>query len=146
MQEITNSGASLAYPVNNNQSDANAVVGVKARQAEPTTDANIPATNKVTDVIKANAEQADTESKVEVNNKIEQTVAEIQEHLANTDIKLSFSIDKATERQVVTVKDQVSGDVIRQIPSEELLNIAAQLKEINADNGKSVGLLINGLV
>jgi flagellar protein FlaG len=37
---------------------------------------------------------------------------------------LDFSIDKSTDRTVIRVVDQGTGKVIRQIPSQEMLNIA----------------------
>ena len=69
---------------------------------------------------------------------------QVEEFISSANLKIAFSVDEATDRQVVTLKDKESGDVIRQIPSEELLNIAAQMKELVADNGKSAGVLING--
>jgi flagellar protein FlaG len=56
---------------------------------------------------------------------------------------LSFSIDEASDRQVVTVKDAASGDVIRQIPSEEVLNFAQRIAELQSAIGNQVGVLIN---
>ncbi|MFC4699941.1 flagellar protein FlaG [Glaciecola siphonariae] len=57
---------------------------------------------------------------------------------------ISFSVDEATERQVVTVKDAASGDVIRQIPSEEVLNFAERIRDLQSDVGTNKGVLING--
>lgn len=48
---------------------------------------------------------------------------------------LEFSIDADTDRTIVKVVDKQTGDVIRQIPSEEALDIAKALD-------KSQGLLI----
>jgi flagellar protein FlaG len=42
---------------------------------------------------------------------------------------LKFSVDDESGRQVISVKDIASGDVIRQIPSEEALNLAEKLSE-----------------
>lgn len=43
--------------------------------------------------------------------------------------QLNFSIDSSTERIVVRVINEASGEVIRQIPSKEMLDIAAHLAE-----------------
>jgi|SRR3989338_7185035 len=43
---------------------------------------------------------------------------------------LSFSIDKGTGKTVVQVTDALTGDVIRQIPSEELLEIAKSIDKL----------------
>jgi flagellar protein FlaG len=40
---------------------------------------------------------------------------------------VEFSVDKAAGMQVITIRDPKSGDVIRQLPSEEALKVARQL-------------------
>lgn len=45
---------------------------------------------------------------------------------------LNFSIDEATERIVVKVIDENTDEVVRQIPSEEMLRLAAHFKETNS--------------
>lgn len=42
--------------------------------------------------------------------------------------KVSFSVDRTTNKTVVLVINAESGEVIRQIPPEEALRIAAQIK------------------
>lgn len=49
---------------------------------------------------------------------------------------LSYRVDKELDRVIVEVRDRVSGEVLRQIPGEEVLRIARNLK-----NG--VGALLN---
>lgn len=57
-----------------------------------------------------------------------QAVAErIREYLRESGRELDFRIDADTRRMVVTVRDQHTGEVIRQIPSEEVLRIARSL-------------------
>lgn len=43
---------------------------------------------------------------------------------------LDFSIDKETGKTVVRITDAKTGDMIRQIPSEELLDIARSLDKL----------------
>ncbi|MAX33354.1 MAG: hypothetical protein CME72_09875 [Halomonadaceae bacterium] len=43
---------------------------------------------------------------------------------------IEFSLDEHPSRVVTRIVDRVSGDVIRQIPSEEVLRIAEQLDEM----------------
>ena len=40
---------------------------------------------------------------------------------------VEFSVDKVAGMQVITIRDPKSGDVIRQLPSEEALKVARQL-------------------
>ncbi|WP_371192675.1 flagellar protein FlaG [Glaciecola sp. SC05] len=56
---------------------------------------------------------------------------------------ISFSVDEATDRQVVTVREAASGDVIRQIPSEEVLNFAERIRQLQSDIGSQTGVLID---
>jgi flagellar protein FlaG len=67
----------------------------------------------------------------------------VGEFLQSKGTAISFSVDEATERQVVTVKDSASGDIIRQIPSEEVLNFAERIRELESDIGSQVGVLID---
>ena len=46
----------------------------------------------------------------------------------------------------MTVIDGQSGDVIRQIPSEEVLALAARIQELQQDVGVRVGVFINNEV
>jgi flagellar protein FlaG len=57
-----------------------------------------------------------------------QVVAErIRQYLRESGRELDFRVDADTKRTVVTVRDQTTGEVIRQIPSEEILRIARSL-------------------
>lgn len=53
-------------------------------------------------------------------------------------VDLRFSIHKASGQTVVTVTDAKTGEVIREIPPPELLNLAARLDEM-------IGLLFDQL-
>ena len=48
--------------------------------------------------------------------------------------KLNFSIDERTERVVVKIVDEESGEVVRQVPPQEMLRIAAHLKQLREMN------------
>ena len=56
---------------------------------------------------------------------VEQAVQEIKKSMASISARdLSFSIDGDTGKTVVRVTDSDTGDVIRQIPAQELIDIA----------------------
>jgi len=57
-------------------------------------------------------------------------VDEVQSYLDNLNIQLHFQLDDRTGEPVVQVLDPDSGDVIRQIPPEELLEIRGKLEEL----------------
>ncbi|WP_351125119.1 flagellar protein FlaG, partial [Shewanella sp. T24-MNA-CIBAN-0130] len=44
---------------------------------------------------------------------------------------LKFSVDEESGMQVIKVQDVSSGDIIRQIPSEEALQLAEKLSEVS---------------
>ena len=48
--------------------------------------------------------------------------------------KLNFTVDEATEKVVVKVIDEESGEVVRQVPPNEMLRIAAHLKQLREMN------------
>lgn len=81
------------------------------------------------------------------NNKsslnIESAVSEISEFLQATNRQLSFSVDEKSERQVVKVTDSESGEVIRQIPTEEVLALSERIKDLQTDVGSAVGVLFS---
>ncbi|MBT1450807.1 flagellar protein FlaG [Glaciecola sp. XM2] len=70
-------------------------------------------------------------------------LGDVGEFLSTKGTALQFSVDEKSERQVVTVTDAANGDVIRQIPSEEVLTFAARVRELESTEGNSVGLLLD---
>lgn len=56
---------------------------------------------------------------------------------------LSFSIDDLSGRSIIKVIDQKTEQLIRQIPSEELLKVAQDIKKLQEEMGQSLGLLID---
>jgi len=44
--------------------------------------------------------------------------------------KLTFTIDDETEKVIVKVVDEETGEVVRQLPPEEMLRISAHLKKL----------------
>ncbi|WP_218310850.1 flagellar protein FlaG [Alteromonas antoniana] len=94
-------------------------------------------------VERENADNLNREGQAE---DIELAVQEVQAFLQVQNRNLAFSVDEDTQRSVVTVKDSESGDVIRQIPSEEVLKLAERIKSLQEDIGSSVGVLVNNKV
>ncbi|WP_404398604.1 flagellar protein FlaG [Idiomarina loihiensis] len=59
---------------------------------------------------------------------------------------LEFKVNEELERTIVKVVDSDSGEVIRQIPSEELVAIAERIEQQAQDSDDSVGYFINGII
>ena len=60
---------------------------------------------------------------------LEKVVSQLNAYIQNTQRDVDFSVDDATGRVVVKVIDSESEEVIRQIPSEEMLAISRHLVE-----------------
>jgi flagellar protein FlaG len=58
---------------------------------------------------------------------IEETIAKIREFIGPANSSLKIEIDPDTDRIVVKVLDDQSGELIRQIPSQEMVEIAKRL-------------------
>lgn len=63
---------------------------------------------------------------------LQQAVASIEGFVQSIRRDLNFSLDDSSGRVVIKVTDSVSGDVIRQMPSEEALRLAESLEEVRS--------------
>jgi flagellar protein FlaG len=59
--------------------------------------------------------------------KIDRAATKVNEVLSSADPQLKIHVDDETERVVVKIVEQESGEVIRQIPPEELLELEKYL-------------------
>jgi len=87
------------------------------------------------------------------NNQIEEQAQELQEKLANlSKVKgwtINFSLVPELDRPVIRVIDAETEQVIRQIPSEEMLLLSKRLKAMEQGHGDEFslsGLLFDGQV
>ncbi len=55
--------------------------------------------------------------------------------LENVQRNLEFKVDDATQQVVMTIVDKESGDVIRQLPSEEALELAKRMLDADGSPG-----------
>lgn len=88
-------------------------------------------------VAKSSATPVQTEnaaaSQQQGQQQVEEAVSSINEFVQNQQRTIRFSIDEQSGRDVVVVLDQLTDEVIRQIPAEELLAIARRLAEQGDD-------------
>lgn len=75
---------------------------------------------------------------------IDKAVADLQAYIDDLDRDLSFSRDESINRSIITVRDANTNQLVRQIPAEEVVEIARQIKE-DLD-AKRAGMLIRGEV
>ena len=104
---------------------------LKPVQAEPLATAPVETARPVTQVSRTELQQA-----VDVVN---QAVSLEQR-------SLSFSIDDLSGRSVIKVVDFETDELIKQIPTEELLKVAQDIKRLQDEMGQSIGLLIDNKV
>ena len=75
---------------------------------------------------------------------LDKAIAELQDFVDGLGRSLSFRQDDSIDRSVITVLDTQTKKVVRQIPSEEVVAIARQIREDMAEARS--GLLLNGNV
>ncbi|WP_225830931.1 flagellar protein FlaG [Pseudomonas sp. MM211] len=76
--------------------------------------------------------QAPAENTGQIYEQVDNAVTSIQSFVQNIRRDLNFSVDDSSGRVVVKVTDRASGDVIRQLPSEEALRLAESLEEVRS--------------
>jgi flagellar protein FlaG len=69
-------------------------------------------------------------SPLEEEKQLEDATGKANEFLKSINQELQFSVDKETGKTVVKVTDKQTGDVIRQIPSKEMLELAKAMDKI----------------
>ncbi|MGF1690343.1 flagellar protein FlaG [Photobacterium kagoshimensis] len=58
---------------------------------------------------------------------LEKMVESIEEFVGTLNKGLAFRLDEDSGRQIITVYDKKSGEIVRQIPDEDLLSLSRQL-------------------
>lgn len=76
----------------------------------------------------------------------EKKASDVSDKMSALNVQLSFEIAKDGDTNVVKVVDQNTGDVVRQIPSEEFLKMSERIDEIITELGDIKGSLVNNRV
>lgn len=99
------------------------------------------------------AMQSDSKQVLQQQELTADEIAEAAESFAdlaqNMNRDLRFSINNELDQPVIRVIDRDSGDIIRQIPSEEVVELAVKLRQLNSDDktvDSATGLLIDSRV
>lgn len=112
-------------------SNVNAL-GTLAQPTVHTSATSAAATSNKSPAASAKLESASTTAK----DALDQALKEVQDALAPVARDLLFSVDHDTGSMVIKIVDSSTEEVIKQIPSEEMLRISKAL-------GKLQGLLLN---
>lgn len=115
--------------------DINAIGGLSqpsaaARPARSDSDQQIDSV-RVATLVQAEKPQS-ASPQVQGREPMEEAVSSIKAFAQSIQRNLNFALDDSTGRMVVKVTDGVSGEVIRQIPSEDALRLAESLEEVRS--------------
>ena len=106
---------------------SNALTATSIRPGKPE-----PADSRGSDVQAAQANEGLVNEGLVAEQPLEQAVSSIEGFVQKITRDLNFSLDDSTGRMVVKVTDRASGDVVRQIPSEEALRLAENLEQVRS--------------
>ena len=67
---------------------------------------------------------------------VSQAIQNLNDYAQNIQRQLQFSVDEDTGRTVIKVLDSETMETIRQIPSEEIMNLARALHKFAEDKGR----------
>ncbi len=91
---------------------------------------------------KAKTEQEQTMQAVSLDE-LGNAVEDINQFVNSQGRTLNFSVDEESGKPVVKVIDFQTKEVIRQIPSEEVLTMAKAIKRLQEDLGSATGLMFD---
>lgn len=101
-----------------------------ATENKPSNSANLTAVADTTDAVK-NANDGTPSKEGETSKDIESAVQGANRFFEQVSRELRFERSDVNGSMVVKITDQTTGEVIRQIPSEEMLKISKELETIS---------------
>ena len=85
----------------------------------------------LSDIVKGDKETAlSTEDMQAQQERVRKAIETANKKIVSPTIELNFSVHEATNRICIQVKNKETGDTIREIPSEKVLDMVADLCEI----------------
>lgn len=89
------------------------------------------------------AREEELQAKEPSREAVSDAVKNLNDYVQNVRRDLQFSMDNDSGRTVIKVMDSETGTMIRQIPSDEILEMAEFVRGMQADNNESDGLFVN---
>lgn len=91
------------------------------------------------------SQQAENQQKRELRqDEIQQVAATVANMAQSLNRELQFSVNKDIDETVITVLDRNTGEMVRQIPSEEIVRLAERMNEYNSEQlDSATGLLFD---
>lgn len=84
---------------------------------------------RVSDALESQKTRAGEEMQA-VQAKLDEIVSHLNTKMEVRDKSLNFAVDEVSNRVMVTVTDKVSGEVVRQVPSEAILKVAHNIEAL----------------
>ena len=66
----------------------------------------------------------------ELQRQLQEAVAELNKQMEHTGVSLGFSIDESIGRSIVKVVNKDTGELVRQIPSEDVVRVAHSIESL----------------
>ena len=115
--------------ITNNQVNPVALEGRPPTKASSVVTAVNVVAEKVVTVVPAETALTVEREEVSLRESLQTAVAQLNDYMQNVERSLQFTIDEDSGKDVVTVLDKKTEEIIRQFPSEEVLVIARQIAE-----------------
>jgi len=106
----------------------NSLTAQQLSQSQPVVDAEVVKKVAKVEIKPSNVQKESVMSK----EAVAKAAAQIQNFVKEMGRNLSFTIDETTGYNVVRVMNPETNEVIRQLPSEELLKIARSMEQLNS--------------
>ncbi len=124
MNTLTNIGASTGQAASTPMPMPNSVAGQKIARS----DAEVVSTVASMEIKPSSV----NETSAPTREVVAKAAQQIQSFVQSMGRNLNFSVDSTTGYHVVRVTNPDTGEIIRQLPSEELLRIAQSFAQINS--------------
>lgn len=76
------------------------------------------------------------------SNRLEQAVEDLNRYVQSIQRDLQFTIDDETDKTIITVKDSLTDETIRQIPTEQAIEMAHKLQDLGDNNSTLIETLV----
>jgi len=131
MSELNITNPVTGYQAVNTEKPIDVAIQSTALSTKESTPSSTSTTsNDVDKIEKATASENNEKNKELTAAEISETVEEMNSFLQDMKRNLSFSVDEDLGRNIITVKDTENDEVIRQIPSEELMVLRKKMDDV----------------
>ncbi len=134
---LSSAGPRPAVNVSNTPAGAGKVVDIRRSERPAPAEAPPPSPAEVAAELQRRQQAEDP------GQDVSRRVDELNDLTQSIRRTLQFQVDEDTGSTVITVKDTESGEVIRQIPSEELLALTRRMTEISEKLNDVKGVLLS---